>query len=102
MPFQIGNKIRGRADRMYRTLSATVVSTNAWHEIYARIDRASTSDYLSIVGNCSWFTPEWFELDPEFADTNYFDVKPCRWCGKNNHVGIRQCWNCTSTIPHTG
>lgn len=101
MSFLIGHKIRGIAHRMYREYAGTVQSLNHWGEIYVRIDRVGTSITHGLVGNRSWFTPDWFELDPEFADSNYFEVKPCRGCGKNNHVGIRQCWNCTSIMPHT-
>lgn len=100
MPFQIGHKIIGKIMDTRAGYEATVIHVdNTYGELNIRIDRVPTY-HVEAAGSRMWTRPNLWDLDPAFTDSNYFEVKPCRWCGKNNHVGIERCWNCTTNQPH--
>lgn len=101
MPFQIGHKIIGNAAVLrgysgYAGTKATVVA----------ISSNSPQSYIIVHIDDNLGRPEfttnivYWDLDPSYASTNYFDTKPCISCRSINHVGIAWCWHCNLARPH--
>lgn len=100
MPFQIGHKIIGKIGEAHAGYQATIINIDhTYGELHIRIDRVPTY-HVQAAGVRMWVLQYLWELDPAYVESNYFDVKPCRFCGKSNHVGIERCWNCVSIRPH--
>lgn len=98
MSFVIGHKIKGIGN--LEGCSATVLRTE-YDEVRVRFDFVLDEQRMGVsVNDMMWSRSSLWAFDPAYEATNHFEVQPCRWCGKSNHVGIARCWNCNVNQPH--